>query len=230
MAMALAEGMAASSAPASAQTGKWRVRHRAPWLTLDLGRPMAVLGWPVVGPADGIARHLAWLQVTNAELPAHRDPAAYFRARAAGDGIEAEIGLLTAADLGRHAEIADGPARAVVTLGLGNAESVIPDAARGPARPWHAGTINIVAALDAALSQAARLEALSIVTEARTAAVLAHGRTLADGRAATGTGTDCIVLATATDGRREIYAGLHTECGRALGAAVYGAVEAALRA
>jgi adenosylcobinamide amidohydrolase len=222
--------VAAVDAAASHNAGEWRVVHRQPWLVLDFGDARAVLGWPVIGPHDGVARRVAWLQVTNAELPAHRDPAAYFRARAAGDGIEAEIGLLTAADLGRHAEIADGPARAVVTLGLGNAESVIPDAARGPARPWHAGTINIVAALDAALSQAARLEALSIVTEARTAAVLAHGRTLADGRAATGTGTDCIVLATATDGRREIYAGLHTECGRALGAAVYGAVEAALRA
>ena len=220
---------AAADAAASRGTAGWRIAHRHPWLVLDFGAARAVLGWPVVGPHDGQARRVAWLQVKNADLPLHRDPGAYFRARAAADGIEAELGLLTAADLGRFAEAQEGVAHAVATAGLGNAESVVPSLVAGASCAAHVGTINIVASLDMALAPGARLEALSIAAEARTAAVLAHGRALADGRPATGTGTDCIVLASVREGRLETHAGLHTPHGRMLGAVVYRAVAAALR-
>ncbi len=189
----------------------------------------AVLGWPATGPHDGVARRVAWLQVKNADLPLHRDPATYFRARATADGIEADLGLLTAAEIGRFAEAQEGVAHAVATAGLGNAESVVPSAEACASHGARIGTINVVASLGVTLAPGARLEALSIAAEARTAAVLAHGRTLADGRPVTGTGTDCIVLASVREGRLEAHAGLHTAHGRALGAAVYRAVAAALR-
>ncbi|MBM3542618.1 MAG: hypothetical protein FJX51_11265, partial [Alphaproteobacteria bacterium] len=118
--MDLASPAAARAGPASSGAPGWRVSHRQPWLVLDFGDARAVLGWPVIGPHDGVARRVAWLQVKNADLPLHRDPAAYFRARAAAEGIEADIGLLTAAEIGRFAEAQEGAARAVATAGLGN--------------------------------------------------------------------------------------------------------------
>jgi adenosylcobinamide amidohydrolase len=68
---------------------------------------------------------------------------------------------------------------------------------------------------------AARLEALSIATEARTAEVMASGLRLPTGLA-TGTGTDCIAIAAPEGAAR--YAGLHTEIGEAVGRAVRYAV------
>ena len=74
------------------------------------------------------------------------------------------------------------------------------------------------------LSQAALIEAVSIAAEARTAAIIdAHRRT--EEGIATGTGTDCIVVAAPKrGGQAASFAGLHTHAGRALGAAVYDAV------
>jgi adenosylcobinamide amidohydrolase len=50
-------------------------------------------------------------------------------------------------------------------------------------------TINLLAHIGVPLTEAACLEALSIATEARTAAVIDHKR---DGKIVIGTGTDCI--------------------------------------
>ena len=76
-------------------------------------------------------------------------------------------------------------------------------------------------ALDAGLSAPARLEALSIAASARTAAVLAARLELSEG-IATGTGTDCIAVASPAGAQQ--WCGLHTPQGRALAAAVYRAV------
>jgi adenosylcobinamide amidohydrolase len=62
------------------------------------------------------------------------------------------------------------------------------------------------------------IEALSIATQARTAAVMDVNLMLPTGRA-TGTGTDCIAVAARPG--PALYAGLHTDIGEALGAAVY---------
>ncbi len=62
-----------------------------------------------------------------------------------------------------------------------------------------------------------------MAAQARTAAIMDLGWQTADG-VATGTGTDCIVVACPSRGRRQTYAGLHTAVGQALGAAVYDAV------
>ena len=45
-----------------------------------------------------------------------------------------------------------------------------------------------------------------------------------DGTPSDGTGTDCIVVAAPVEGRREQFAGKHTVCGSAIGAATFGAV------
>ena len=209
-----------------------RPELRDPWLTLDLGNRFQILGWPVVGPSLGAARHIAWLQVCDADLPQGEDPADLFRRRAQADGVEAEVGLMTAAEVRRFAHLQRrSPAGAVgvtATSGLGNGESVLPGPAvsdRMHGAMKHIGTINVVAVLSAPLSFAAALEALSIVAQARTAAVMQLGLILPqDGRPVTGTGTDCILIASPLANHCADHCGLHTGIGRLLGETAYAAV------
>lgn len=207
-----------------------RPELRPPWLLLDFGQELRLLGWPVVGPSLGPARRVAWLQVRNADLPPDRDPAAYFAERAAAASVAFDAGLMTAAELRGFAvkqRLTSSAAVSVVaTGGLGNAESTVPSpgipAVRKAAR---FGTINVVAAIEHPLTLAAQIEAVSIVAEARTAAVIGLGLTMEDGtRPVTGTGTDCILVAAPGAETGLGHCGLHTDVGRALAEAAYESV------
>lgn len=201
-----------------------RVTLVRPWLIAELGRPMRVLSWALNRPGFATAERIVWREVRNADLPPGLDVTAWFTAELAGAGHGAAIGLLTARDIGRHAraraEVEGIRAEALATVGLTNGERV---GRRRPGAPGPAGTINIAVTVSAGLTEAALIEALSIAAEARTAAVLAHGPGLAEGRV-TGTGTDCIAVAAPPGD--EAHAGLHTAVGHALGAAVLDAVTA----
>jgi adenosylcobinamide amidohydrolase len=109
----------------------------------------------------------------------------------------------------------------VATVGLGNVLRV------GAApTPETVGTINLVCQVSAPLSPLALIEALAIAVEARTAAVLdARIPTPPVGESATGTGTDCAVIAAPPGTPALPYAGKHTAVGSVIGAAVYAAVE-----
>ena len=198
--------------------------HRPPWLLLDFGKDLRLIGWPVVGPALGTARRIAWLQVRNADLPPGRDPAAYFAERAKAAGVSFDAGLMTAADLNGFAVAHRTSVSVVATGGLGNAESVAPPI-HPPRKTAQVGTINIVAVIDHPLTLAAQIEAVSIVAEARTAAVMGFGlMTPDDGRPVTGTGTDCILVAAPDGDTGQAHCGLHTPIGRALAEAAYESV------
>lgn len=197
-----------------------------PWLTLDLARKMPVLSWSVNRPGLVRARRILWREVRNADLPEDLDVAAWLDAQLAAREARDAVCFLTSCDIAQFTQAtaqADGiTARAVATVGLSNAESVgtrLPSAIHG----W--GTINIAVEIgtggNGGLTEAARIEALSIATQARTAAILAAGITLPTGPA-TGTGTDCIAIAAPAGSTR--YAGLHTGAGEAVGRAVWGAV------
>jgi adenosylcobinamide amidohydrolase len=210
---------------------------RAPWLLLDLGMPHQVAGWPVLGPSFGTARHLVWRQVRDADLPLGADPVTLLATLAEKDGIAADLGLLTAADVTRYAHVEEGTGElaveAIATSGLGNGETVIagPDAIATDEPAAHVGTINLVARLPRPLSFAGFLEAISIAAEARTAAVIGLDlRRKPTDPPFTGTGTDCIVIAAPFAGSTEKpsdHCGLHTTLGRFLGRAVYRAVREA---
>ena len=199
-----------------------KLHHDHPWLTLDLGADMPVLSWAVNRPGRVRARRILWREVRNADLPEHLDATDWLDAQLAARAARDAVCFLTSCDIAQftegHAE-ADGiTAHAVATVGLSNAESVgtrLPRAAHG----W--GTINIAVEIGAGLTEVARLEALSIATQARTAAIMAAEIRLATGRA-TGTGTDCIAIAAPEGATR--YAGLHTGAGEAVGRAVLEAV------
>lgn len=194
-----------------------------PWLTARLPMPMRILSHAPYGAGYRTTDTVLWREVRNADLTpdfAVEDWFAQEMARTPG-----AVGMLTSRDVGTwreaKAEVEGIRAGCVVTLGLSNAESV------GRRLPWHPadyGTINILAATDAALTEAAQLEALTIAVQARTAGVISAGLALATGQA-TGTGTDCLALACLPGQGR--YAGLHTAVGEAIGACVRQAVEAA---
>jgi adenosylcobinamide amidohydrolase len=112
--------------------------------------------------------------------------------------------------------------RTVATVGLDNARRAGDRwAVAGPA----AGTINVASRASLPVSDAALLEMLALAAEARAMAVLEAGvRSRRSGLPATGTGTDCIVVAAPCGDPVTGYAGKHTALGHLVGATVAQAV------
>lgn len=91
-----------------------------------------------------------------------------------------------------------------------------------------AGTINILAATNANLTDAALVEALLVLTEAKTAVLQQYGVTSpVSGLPATGTGTDCAAIACG-DGPNVRWCGKHVALGEMLARSVMEALAASL--
>lgn len=234
----------------------WSLTLDPPFLVVQFPRPQEVASWAVVGGGRRQARTVAWLEVRNADLPPHVDPVALLRQRLETRGLSGAVGLLTSRRIDRHHQAhATWDGRAVSTLatvGLSNALRVGDEPGplsgllleragrRGPpAAPTGTvadietiepiGTINILVALSAPLTEAAAWEAMSIAAEARTAAVIAAGvESRRSSQIATGTGTDCLVLAWPADSAFEpvAFSGKHTATGHLIGETVFQTVRA----
>lgn len=209
------------------------IRLDTPWLEYDLGAEMTVLSWAVNRPGFQRARRILWRQLRNADLPPERDVRDWLAGELAARGAADAICLLTSRRIDSYttarARAGTVEAEVLATVGLSNAERVGYHTDRS-GRDWSRditpavapyGTVNIAMRLTLPLSQTGLLEALSIATQARTAAIMDAAVLLPEG-IASGTGTDCIAVA-APEGTED-YAGLHTDCGLALGRAVYDAV------
>lgn len=192
-----------------------------PWLRIHLGAPHRTLGWTIVGGGWQTAEAVCWLEVTGEELAPPVDPRDFVRGRLARTGRSGEepvlvTGCAVADHFVSRAVVAGAAATCVATVGLGNALRAGDPPGEAPA----AGTINLLCVVSQPLSELAQIEALSVAVEARTAAVLESGvASVASARPATGTGTDCAVIA-APLGDGLDYAGKHTAMGAAIGAAV----------
>lgn len=193
-----------------------------PHLIARLSHPMRTLSWAPYRPGYVTTDTVIWREVRNADLTEDFDAISWL----ADDLVTLDeangLGLLTSRDVGtyrlEHAKSARSSATCLATVGLSNAERV---GTRLSTEAATTGTINLLAATSTALTETAMIEAMSIATQARTAAVMDVGLNLPTGRA-TGTGTDCIVIACPPGDT--LYAGLHTDVGEAIGRAVYGAV------
>lgn len=196
---------------------------RRPWLWADLGKRHRVLSWAPANPWLTETQHLAWREVRNADLAPGFDAIAWLQDEVTAAGKPDAVGMLTSRNLDHYrletAMAGNTRATCLATVGLSNAERVGYRQA-----PLEFGTINIAVQLSQGLSLPAMLEAMTIIAEARTAAVMDHGRDLPEGRA-TGTGTDCIALAVPLEGDAP-FAGLHTDIGEAIGHATYTATAA----
>ncbi len=198
-----------------------------PWLELDLGTPHRVLSWAVNRPGLVDARHILWREVRNADLPPDLDVTGWLGDELKARGRSDAVTMLTSRNLDRfeqaRAQVEDVTAHCVATVGLSNAERV------GSRVDWRGkdwGTINTALILSCPLNDAALIETVSIVAQARTTAIIGAGHMLPTG-CATGTGTDCIAVAAPAGDMP--YAGLHTATGEAAGRAVLEAVGTAAR-
>ena len=161
----------------------------------------------------------------NAGFAGGVDPRALLALRLAACGLPDALAFMTARNVVKHhlgrRRVEGVEATCLTTVGMSNAERV---GARRAA-PAPAGTINSLVHVSRPLTEGAIVEAISIVAEARTAAILEASRK-ADAAQPTGTGTDCIVVACPCAGEPTPWAGLLTAVGEAIG----GAANAATRA
>ncbi|WND39453.1 adenosylcobinamide amidohydrolase [Streptomyces sp. BB1-1-1] len=185
-------------------------------------------GWRMASSAvlgGGIADR-AW--VLNAQV-AHgyrrTDPARHLAdlARAAG-ARGSGVGLMTAADVSASARARDGGVEAVVTAGI-SVRGWAASPEQGAAAPAAPGTINIIAALPVALSDAALVNAVMTATEAKVQALLEAGLDCS------GTPTDAVCVAARAErsgAGAHAFAGPRSEWGARLARAVHRAVLSAL--
>jgi adenosylcobinamide hydrolase len=187
-------------------------------------QPMLTISSAPLGGGLGL-RH--W--VLNAQVPHDYDcddPQGHLDALAVEAGlIGAGAGMLTAVDV-RHASTACQEGISVdATVGVRAPQwAAAPDGATGDGtvapRP---GTVNIVAALPERLCDAALVNAISTVTEAKTQALWEAGLR------GTGTATDAVCLLCPSEGEAHAYGGPRSTWGSRLARAVHQAVLAGCR-
>jgi len=200
------------------------VRCAPPFLIAGFSTPQRVLGWSLLHPGFATIRDVVWVEARDRDLGPEVDPRRFLRERIADAGLPDALAQMTSRDVRRWRlctrAIEGVEAACLATVGLTNGERV------GARRPVSAaaGTINTLIHVSRPLTDGAMVEAISVVAEARTAAILESRPQ--GGAAITGTGTDCIVVAAPCAGTPEPWAGLHTAVGEAIGAAVYRAVRA----
>ncbi|HZU15546.1 MAG TPA: adenosylcobinamide amidohydrolase [Candidatus Dormibacteraeota bacterium] len=203
--------------------------HRSPdLLVVEAPTPLAVASTAVLGGGLTRARRIVAVRVSRDY--AGTDPAADIRRAARARGWTAEVGLMTAVPLDRTclaAASAEGvTALAAVTAGVQRLWSA--GSGRGPVPG--AGTINLIAILDGRLEEAAALNLLTTVTEAKVLTLLEAGLRTGEGDPASGTATDAVVVASPAEGagRRWRYGGPATAPGWAAAAATRLALRRAL--
>ena len=159
-----------------------------------------------------------------------RDPARTLRELAVHMGIHAPtVGLMTAVPMTQVVTaraLADGLwVECFATVGITNAVRVgeWPPDGLDDSQSRKPGTINIILITNASLSQAAMVGAVQVVTEAKSCVLRDHDvPSSQSGVAATGTGTDAVVIASSLrrQGPGHLYSGTHTVIGAMIGQVV----------
>jgi adenosylcobinamide amidohydrolase len=208
-----------------------RVTREGRWLVVRFAEARRAVSWAVAGGGFRRTRAVAWLEVADDDLCPPVNAAAFLRARLTAAGLSKAVGLLTSRDLDSYVVVEkrhhDVSATCIATVGLGNALR----AGDLPGPIARIGTINVVCHVSVRLTDEALLEALALAAEARTLAVReANVPSRVSGNPASGTGTDCIVIAAPERGRAAIYAGKHTSLGHVIGASVHDAVRRGIAA
>lgn len=193
--------------------------------------PLRTLSSALVGAGLGHARHFCNFHVDKGY--AGRAPRADLLDWLTGRGLEGEprVAMMTAVSPAHlalaTAEAGEGSVLAAVTAGVGNAVDITAPV-EGDPRPV-VGTINIQLFIDGHLDDGALVNAAQSITEAKVQALRARGvRDPHTGTPATGTSTDCLVVAATQRGVPTPYAGSGTRLGRAIGEVVLRAVTASL--
>lgn len=207
-------------------TMPFTVECAPPLLIARFGVPQRTLGWSLLHPGFAVISDVVWLEVRNSDLGLSINAHEFMKARLTQSGLPHALAFMTSRDIRRHhfceRRVEALAATCLTTVGLSNGERVGSRKAHGQ---HHVGTINTLVHVSVPLTDGAMVEALSIAAQARTTAILDSWRT-ERGTAVTGTGTDCIVMASPSQGDPLVFAGLHTAVGEAIGGAVYDATRA----
>jgi adenosylcobinamide amidohydrolase len=184
-----------------------------------------MVSWAVVNGGARFRAVVGWYFVQKDELKNVPSASSYLKSRMVDSGIKGAVGMITGRRLHAYVEergeLDDAICHVVLTAGFSNALR----AGDPPSHRPKAGTINILCWLSKPLNPAASLEALALVAEARTAAILDSGvRSSVSGAPATGTGTDCIVIASPALEPAASYCGKHLVTGHLIGDTVYRAM------
>jgi iron complex transport system ATP-binding protein len=190
--------------------------------------PLAVVSSAVVGGGLGRARTVVNVHVPK-DFP-YGDADGEVHRFVSRRGLPSPyVGLLTSAWTERATLVrasAHGVAvLAAVTVGLSNRIAAGFAEAAGAAAP---STINAIVVVDAAPEPAALVNALMTVTEVKTAALIAAAVACDDGRPATGTSTDAVVVAATGRGRACRFGGPISELGAVVARAAQAAFDAGI--
>jgi adenosylcobinamide amidohydrolase len=161
-----------------------------PVLARRLGPGWRALSTGLVG--GGLGPCAWWLDAQVDQEYFNPDPVGHARAIAAGLGLDPDAGcaMLTAADVRHWTAGADGGVEVAATVGLGLPvyAAVSPEEAEREGRAA-VGTINVLVVVPAPLSDAALVNAVVTVTEAKVQALAEAGV------AGTGTSSDAVCVA-----------------------------------
>ncbi|MGW6499741.1 adenosylcobinamide amidohydrolase [Nonomuraea angiospora] len=136
-------------------------------------------------------------------------------------GPEGEgVGMLTAASVDRCVRASDGGVEAYATVGLRVPTwAAAPEGSADPElAPMRVGTVNIVTVLPVAMTDAALVNAVMTVTEAKSQALIEAGYSC------TGTASDAVCVAVPAHGPEELFGGPRSEWGARAARAVHAAV------
>ncbi|MGU3574333.1 adenosylcobinamide amidohydrolase [Brucellaceae bacterium C25G] len=210
---------------------KMAIECKRPWLQVGLGSLHKVLSWTLNAPGFVLTDSVVWREVRDADLTPELDARQWLLQELETKGLAKAVSFLTSRNIDFHhyaEKVVEGESVAcLVTAGLSNAERV--GMRHSPENRF--GTINILLKTSSSLSDAAMIELISVVVQARTVAVVEADIQIGDeGLAATGTGTDCVAIACPLTNSPPqcIYAGLHTAIAEAAGAAVLSAMKEAI--
>ncbi|MEV6971486.1 adenosylcobinamide amidohydrolase [Hamadaea sp. NPDC051192] len=169
------------------------------------------------GPLGGGIGERRWVMNATVPMSYDRDDPGVHLSDIAGDlGLSGPgAGLMTGVDVARVVTAEDDGVEVFATVGLGR-----PILAAAPAEDVGelVGTVNIIAFLPARLSEAALVNAVATVTEAKAQALFELGY------AATGTSTDAVCVVVSDSGPAEAYGGPRSRWGAPLARAVHQAV------
>lgn len=195
-----------------------RFHDGAPLAVWRFNRPRLAISSAVHGGGLG-QRH--WVVNATVDVDYDRDdPDRHVTELASACGLTgAGTGMLTALDVRKAATRVERGVVATVTTGIG--EYPVWAAGDGVLE-WAPGTINVVVLLPVRLTDAALVNAVATVAEAKAQALAEVGVP------GTGTITDATVLLCPTDGPGERYGGPRSLFGAPLARAVHAAIHAGL--
>jgi adenosylcobinamide hydrolase len=188
---------------------------------------MLVWRWPVPllaissAPLGGGLGPRGW--VLNAQVPIsyeRRDPEEHLATLAASAGLTGPgLGMLTAVDVRQVSSVCDEELRVDSTVGLRRPVwAAEPDQEVTDGGTENVGTVNIVAVMPHALSDAALVNAIGTATEAKSQALFDLGI------AGTGTASDAVCILCPLTGVRQRFGGPRSAWGARLARAVHRSV------